>query len=162
MLKHHFLLRYIFPCLIACSSSVHAASITWVAQNPNNDMNDSANWNPNTIPGSSDDAIFNSTISHINTNPTENSAPFSVSTFNFVSHDLSTAEWQHAFMHLCDGSIRNVIYPILLDFQFQQSKSSTDCHLFGSGPSVLFIDAESSYYFSRRVFCTRMFICVPT
>ena len=77
------MLRYIFPCLIACSSSVHAASITWVAQNPNNDMNDSANWNPNTIPGSSDDAIFNSTISHINTNPTENSAPFSVSTFNF-------------------------------------------------------------------------------
>ena len=88
--------------------------------------------------------------------------PPSVSTFNFVSHNLSTAEWQHAFMHLCDGSIRNVIYPILSDFQFQQSKSSTDCHLFGSGPSVLFIDAESSYYFSRRVFCTRMFIYVPT
>lgn len=46
-------------------------------------MNDSANWNPNTIPESNDDAIFNSAISGIDTNPTENSLPFFVSTFNF-------------------------------------------------------------------------------
>lgn len=83
MIKRHFLLKCIFPCLIGCSSSACAESITWSAQNPNNDMNDSANWNPSTVPGSSDDAIFNSTIFGIDTNPTENSAPFSVSTFNF-------------------------------------------------------------------------------
>lgn len=83
MIKRHFLLKYIFPCLIGCSSPAYATSITWTAQNPNHDMNDPANWNPNTIPGSSDDAVFNSTITLINTNPTENSAPFSVSTFHF-------------------------------------------------------------------------------
>ena len=49
-------------------------------------MNDSANWNPTTVPGSSDNAIFDSRIFGIDTNPTENSAPFSVSTFNFPSH----------------------------------------------------------------------------
>lgn len=83
MINRYFLLRCIFSCLIACSSTAHAASITWVAQNPNNDMNDFANWNPNTIPGSSDNAIFDSTIVGIDTNPTENFAPFSVSGFNF-------------------------------------------------------------------------------
>lgn len=51
-------------------------------------MNDPANWNPSTIPGSSDNAIFNSTISGIDTKPTENSAPLSVSTFKF-SFDAS-------------------------------------------------------------------------
>lgn len=83
VIKRHFLLKCIFPCLIGCSSSISADLIIWTAQDPNNDMNDPANWNPNTIPGSSDDAIFNSTILGINTNPTENSIPFSVSTFNF-------------------------------------------------------------------------------
>lgn len=46
-------------------------------------MNDPANWNPNTIPGSGDQAIFNSKIFNIDKNPTENSAPFSVSAINF-------------------------------------------------------------------------------
>ncbi len=46
-------------------------------------MNDPANWSSNTVPGSSDDAIFNSNITGIDTNPTENLAPFSISTFNF-------------------------------------------------------------------------------
>lgn len=88
MINRHFLFQCIFPCLIAFSNHTHAASITWVAQSPNNDINDPANWNPNTVPGSNDDAIFNSTISRIATNPTENSLPFSVSTFNF-SHKAS-------------------------------------------------------------------------
>lgn len=85
MIKRRFLLKCIFPCLIVCASSAYGASINWVAQNPNHDMNDPANWNPSTIPGSGDDAIFNSTISGIDTHPTENSAPFSISTFNFPS-----------------------------------------------------------------------------
>lgn len=46
-------------------------------------MNDPANWNPNTTPGTNDDAIFNSNIPNIDINPNENSAPFSISTFNF-------------------------------------------------------------------------------
>lgn len=85
MIKRYFLLQLIFPCLIAYSSAAHAAQIIWVAQSPNNDMNDPANWSPSTIPGSNDEAIFDSTIFGIDTNPTENSAPFSVSTFNFLN-----------------------------------------------------------------------------
>ena len=83
MINRHFLLQCIFSGLIACSRNAHAASITWVAQNPNNDMNDSVNWNPNTIPGSGDDAIFNSSIPGTSTNPIESSVPFSVLNFNF-------------------------------------------------------------------------------
>jgi len=86
VIHRYFLFQCICFGFIAYSSTAPAASITWVAQNPNNDMNDPANWNPNTIPGNSDNAIFNSNISGINTNPTENSAPFSVSTFNFPSN----------------------------------------------------------------------------
>src|SRR5579872_4098430 len=83
MISRHFLLHCVCPCLIICSSAAHAASITWIAQSPNNDLNDPANWNPNTVPGSSDDAVFDSTVSGIDTNPTDNSSPFSLSTFNF-------------------------------------------------------------------------------
>ncbi len=86
MINRYFLLQCIFSGLITCFSTAHATSITWRAQSPNNDMNDPANWNPNMIPGSGDDAIFNSNISGIDTNPTENSAPFSVSTFHFPSN----------------------------------------------------------------------------
>jgi len=85
MTNRYFLLQCVFSCLIVGSSTVHASEITWEAQSPNNDMNDSANWSPNIVPGSSDDAIFDSTISGIDTNPTENSTPFSVSTFNFLN-----------------------------------------------------------------------------
>lgn len=49
-------------------------------------MDNPANWNPSTVPGSGDNAIFNSAIPGIATNPTESSAPFSVSTFNFPSN----------------------------------------------------------------------------
>jgi|GEM_PF-1925310 autotransporter-associated beta strand protein len=83
MFNSHFFLNCIFFCLIIFSSTAYAAAISWVAQNPNNDMNNSANWNPSTIPGSSDNAIFNSNIFAIDTNPTENFSAFSVSTFNF-------------------------------------------------------------------------------
>lgn len=82
MIQRYVLLHCFF---IACSSTIQAASINWVAKSPNHDMNNPSNWNPNTIPASEDSAIFNSNISGIDTNPTENSAPFSVSTFNFPS-----------------------------------------------------------------------------
>lgn len=84
VIKRHFFLQFIVPCLIGCSCSAWADSITWTAPNPNNDMNDPANWSPNGVPGSSDDAIFNSAIPGIDKNPTVNSVPFAVSSFNFL------------------------------------------------------------------------------
>jgi autotransporter-associated beta strand protein len=86
MINLYFLLSCIFPCLIAYSNIAYAATITWVAQNPDNDINDPANWSPHTIPGSGDEAVFDSTISGINTSPTESSSSFSVSTFNFLNN----------------------------------------------------------------------------
>lgn len=58
--------------------------ITWTAPASNHDMNESVNWDPNMIPGTNDTAIFDSNISTVN--PIENSAPFSVSIFNFPSN----------------------------------------------------------------------------
>lgn len=46
-------------------------------------MNDSDNWDPDSVPVSTDDAIFDSSIFNIATNPTESAAPFSVLTFQF-------------------------------------------------------------------------------
>ena len=62
----------------------HATSITWSGISPNNEMSDAANWDPNSVPGSSDDALFNSGIEGIDTNPVENSSILSVATFNFL------------------------------------------------------------------------------
>lgn len=81
--NRYFLLPCIFSCLFGGSDTAHAASITWAAQSPNNDMNNPTNWNPATVPGSSDNAIFDNNIFRIDTNPTANSVPFSASTFNF-------------------------------------------------------------------------------
>ncbi len=81
MVQRYLFIKGIF--FIATSAVVQAAPITWVAQSPNNDMNNTANWNPTTIPGAADDAIFNSAIAGVSTNPAENTAPFSVLTFNF-------------------------------------------------------------------------------
>lgn len=69
--------------LMMCATAAHASSITWTASSPNSDMNTPTNWNPNTVPGSNDDAIFDSSLNRIDTNPTATSIPFSVSTFNF-------------------------------------------------------------------------------
>lgn len=86
MINRYFLLQsLLYFSVIACSSSGYAASITWVAQSPNNDLNDSANWSPATVPSNTDDAVFNSSIPGIATNPTADAAPFSVSTLSFLS-----------------------------------------------------------------------------
>ena len=84
MSRRHFLLKGFFTYLITFSTVANASSITWTAQSPNDDMNEPDNWNPNTIPGSSDNAIFDSSIIGIDTNPTENSVSLSVSNFNFL------------------------------------------------------------------------------
>ncbi len=78
MYKNCFLIYFIF-----CSSLLHASTVTWIAPSSSNDMEDTSNWNPNTIPGSGDNAVFNSSLTGISTNPTENFAPFSISTLNF-------------------------------------------------------------------------------
>lgn len=86
MVNRQYLLKSIFICFIPLLTAVDAASITWVAPVSDSNMNNPANWNPNTVPGSSDEAIFNSAIAGINTNPISNSVPFSVSTFNFLDN----------------------------------------------------------------------------
>lgn len=70
--------------IVSLWSALQGASITWIAEDPDNDMEFSANWSPNTIPGSGDEAIFDSKIPNISLNPTDNSAPFSVLSFNFL------------------------------------------------------------------------------
>lgn len=85
MKNRYSLFTVTITCLILGSTDGNAATVTWVAQSPNNDLNDSANWSPNTVPGIGDDATFNSDIPGIDTNPFANTAPFSVSTFNFLN-----------------------------------------------------------------------------
>jgi autotransporter-associated beta strand protein len=74
---------------LACFVRSHAAPITWIGVDPNNDMESPANWSRGTVPGSGDEAIFNSSIPNIALDPTEGSAPFSVSSFNFILDALS-------------------------------------------------------------------------
>lgn len=83
MSRRHFLLKGLFSYIITVSTAADASSIIWVAQGSSSDMNTPENWTPGTIPGSSDDAIFDSSVSGIDTNPTEDSASFSVSNINF-------------------------------------------------------------------------------
>lgn len=84
-MSSHFTLTASLTFLLGLSHTAHASSITWVAQIPNNDMNTPTNWSPNIVPGSSDDAVFDSTIPGISTNPTSTSLPFSVSSFHFLN-----------------------------------------------------------------------------
>lgn len=72
-----------FCIALFLGSYVHAATITWIALDPSNDMEDAANWSPNVVPGSGDVAVFDSSLSGVVTNPTESSNTFSVSAFNF-------------------------------------------------------------------------------
>lgn len=58
--------------------------ITWIAQNPDNDLENPANWNTGTVPTGSDFAIFSSEILNISTHPLEQTAPFSVFNFHFA------------------------------------------------------------------------------
>lgn len=83
MINRQFLSQCIFFCFIAYFNSIEAAPISWVAQSPNSNMDDPSNWSANSVPGSSDTAIFNSHIVGISANLVENTAPFSVSVFNF-------------------------------------------------------------------------------
>ena len=82
-MSNRFFFTGIYIYFIACATTAHAEAIMWTAQSPNNDMNNSTNWSPNIVPGNSDEAIFDSTISGIDATPTETSTPFSISTFNF-------------------------------------------------------------------------------
>lgn len=85
MKKHSLGFKVIIAYLFAFSSAANAASISWEAQGANDNINNPINWNPNTVPGSNDQAVFDSLIFGINTSPTESSAPFSVSSFHFLN-----------------------------------------------------------------------------
>ncbi len=70
--------------LLLVSTSLSATNlITWIAQNPNNNMDNPANWNPNFVPQNTDTAVFNSTISNINFSPTNQTSDFSVCALQF-------------------------------------------------------------------------------
>lgn len=77
--------RYKSPFLISfalCSGYLNAAPITWIATS-SNDLNTASNWSPSTVPGTADTAVFDSTVPNVSTDPTDSSAPFSISTLNF-------------------------------------------------------------------------------
>ena len=61
-----------------------ASTILWNGVESNQDMNVTGNWVPNTVPGISDQADFDSTVTNINTTPTD-SNNFTVDTLNFVN-----------------------------------------------------------------------------
>lgn len=77
--------RIAFVYMMTCFAFVaEAAPITWIAVDPNNDMEDPANWSTNSVPGSGDQAIFISAAPNVALNPTDSTAPFSVSSFHFL------------------------------------------------------------------------------
>lgn len=84
MSKRHIVFKGVFTYLITIAAAADASSITWIAQTPDDDLNDSGNWNPSTVPGSGDNAIFDSSIVGIETNPTADSTSFSVLNFSFL------------------------------------------------------------------------------
>ncbi len=85
MIVRHLLSPCLLSCLITYSNCLQAASVSWIAQSPNNDLNDPANWSSSSVPVSGDDSVFNSAVYRIATNPTENSAPFAINNFIFPS-----------------------------------------------------------------------------
>jgi len=69
---------------LLCSQALIAADITWNAISPANDLNTDANWSPATVPTNTDNALFNSSVPGIATNPTAG-ADFSVLSLNFIN-----------------------------------------------------------------------------
>lgn len=68
--------------------ALFGSTITWVGpQAGNHDMNDSSNWDPGSVPGSSDTAVFDSTIPGVAKNPvdTAQSFPFNVGEIEFAA-----------------------------------------------------------------------------
>lgn len=63
-------------------TQIYATPITWIAQS-SNDLNLASNWNPATVPTTGDDAIFDSTIPGVNTNPVGQGVDFTCSNFQF-------------------------------------------------------------------------------
>lgn len=82
MIRTKFISILFVSALITALSSMPVQASNWIAPVTDNDLNNPANWDPNAVPGSSDVAVFSPGY---NTNPVENSAPFSVSSFSFPS-----------------------------------------------------------------------------
>lgn len=76
-------LLFISSIVTAMPLSATTVPNTWIAQTPNNDMNSPTNWSQDSVPGINDDAIFDSSRFNVDTNPLEQTADFSVSTFQF-------------------------------------------------------------------------------
>lgn len=63
-------------------SEINAIPITWISTS-SNDLNLASNWNPATVPTTGDNAIFDSTIPGIITNPVGQGVDFTCSNFQF-------------------------------------------------------------------------------
>lgn len=85
MFSSKFLKKALAILLLEASlhTQIYAAPITWIAQS-SNDLNLPSNWNPATVPTTGDDAIFDSTIPGIITNPVGQGVDFSCSNFQFL------------------------------------------------------------------------------
>lgn len=86
MPRLQYSLKSISAYLILGALPVCAEDITWTARSSQHDMNNPVSWSSGSVPGSGDNAIFDSDLRNINTSPTLDSAPFSVSTFHFPNN----------------------------------------------------------------------------
>lgn len=80
-------ISHILKGFVACfvvSASANASSYTWVATHPNNNMNNGSSWSSGIVPGTNDNANFDSNLTNIDKNPTSTTVPFLVSRFNFI------------------------------------------------------------------------------
>lgn len=68
---------------IVMTTPIFANPDTWQGTSSNHDINEMENWSSGTVPTPGDDAIFNSKLHGISTNPTGNSNSLSVETFQF-------------------------------------------------------------------------------
>lgn len=79
MIKFHC---FAISAAIIVSTSLIANTVTWVAVS-NDDMEQPSNWSTASVPGMNDNAIFDSSIPSIALTPTEQTAPFHISTIQF-------------------------------------------------------------------------------
>lgn len=84
MFGPNFLKKSLATLFLSASiqTQIYAVPITWISQS-STDLNLGSNWNPATVPLAGDNAIFDSTIPGIITNPVGAGADFTCSNFQF-------------------------------------------------------------------------------
>ncbi|MBM3201815.1 MAG: hypothetical protein FJZ56_05350, partial [Chlamydiae bacterium] len=76
--------KYPFIFFVAlCAFSIEADEIKWVAVSLNNSLDDPINWSTNSVPGSLDIAIFDSSLRNVVKDPEESNTLFNVQELRF-------------------------------------------------------------------------------